>query len=143
MRSDVLLRTDVAAFYPSVTPSVMFRSLRRADTPVDDARTAADMLAGWGSEGYPGLPIGPPGSAVLGNAVLIAVDEALEPMLFLRWVDDYLVGVTSERQAAEATERLDEALSGLDLRRSSAKTALLDRVREVRWLGTSPARTRR
>ena len=94
------------------------------------------MLEGWGSSGYEGLPIGPPGSAVLAEAVLAEVDDALRPLPFLRWADDYLISVPSERAAGEALERLDAALARVGLRRSRPKTAVAA-ASGFRWLGTS------
>jgi len=128
-----VVRTDVAAFYPSVTPRVLHRAL--APMCSQEARSAAGMLDGWGSEGYGGLPIGPPGSAVLANAVLASVDRALANVPFLRWVDDYLVAAPSERAAAEILERVDEALAGLGLRRAMAKTRILVGRRNITWPG--------
>jgi hypothetical protein len=133
--SSPLLRTDVAAFYPSVTAPVAFSSLRRVGADPGDAMEAADLLEGWGNEGYPGLPVGPPASAVLANAVLASVDDVLAARRFVRWVDDYLIPVPSERAASEVTERLDDALDRLGLNRSEPKT----RVTEggVVWAGTT------
>jgi hypothetical protein len=130
----VALRTDVTAFYPSVAPGLLFRSLRRLSVAPDDASTAADLLEAWGSEGYPGLPIGPPASAVLANAVLAPVDDILPQFGWLRWVDDYLVTVASERAAPVVLDRIDHALEELGLSRSSAKTTLVEGGRP-RWPG--------
>jgi hypothetical protein len=132
-RGPFLVRTDVATFYPSVTPSALFRALRSQAVGAGDAGAAAHLLDQWGSEGYVGLPVGPSGSAVLANAVLAGVDRCL-PFPFLRWVDDYLIAVPSEPAAAEAIERLDEALDRAGLRRSEPKTFLLQGAGEVRWL---------
>jgi Reverse transcriptase (RNA-dependent DNA polymerase) len=130
----VALRTDVTAFYPSVTPGLLFGSLQRLSVDAHDAATAADLLEGWGTEGYPGLPVGPPASAVLANAVLAPVDDALPPSGWLRWVDDYLVFLASERAAGVAVERIDHALDALGLSRSDQKTALVEGAR-LRWPG--------
>ena len=132
-RSPLLVRTDVKSFYPSVTPGVVFRSLRETDAAAD----AATMLEGWGSEGYAGLPIGPPASAVLANVVLSNVDDALRSVPFLRWVDDYLVAVHDERQAAETIERLDEALNTLCLQRAPGKTHLVEGRSLLTWPGAA------
>jgi hypothetical protein len=128
-----VVRTDVAAFYPSVTPRVLHGVLARMSP--QEAGTAAAMLDGWGSEGYGGLPIGPPGSAVLANAVLASVDRGLADVDFLRWVDDYLVAAPSEPAAVEILERLDEALAGLGLRRAMSKTRILQGRRSITWPG--------
>lgn len=142
LRGPVLIRTDVADFYPSVRPSVLFEALATLGVPPGVSGAAADMLDEWGSDGYPGLPVGPPGSAVLANAVLAPADTALGPHAYLRWVDDYLVEA-SERNAPEILDRLQEALGRLGLRLAPSKTALLDAGPTVRWLGTSLGPTRR
>jgi reverse transcriptase-like protein len=133
----LVIRTDVAGFYPSVIPSALFRALRRLGVLAEEAGTAADMLEGWGSDGYPGLPIGPPGSAVLGNAVLASVDAEVDGHSFLRWVDDYLIAVPTERAAVATIERIDAALHRLGLRRAVPKTHLIGGPGPVRWLGAS------
>jgi hypothetical protein len=60
----------------------------------------------------------------MANAVLAPVDAALDGFRFLRWVDDYLVAASSEREAEEALERMDHALAGLGLLRSEPKTRI-------------------
>lgn len=135
-RSPVLIRTDVRSFYPSMTPAVLFMTLRDMGFERQVARQAAGMLDGWGSEGYAGLPIGPPGSAVLANAVLAQVDTSLEPGPFLRWVDDYLIGVADERLVPQVLETLDTALARRRLERSIAKTSILGGGSALVWPGT-------
>jgi hypothetical protein len=133
----VILRTDVAAFYPSVAPASLFGALRRLGAPPESAGTAADLLDGWGSEGYPGLPIGPAGSAVMANAVLASVDDALGGHPFLRWVDDYLISASTIRSAGEVLDRLHAVLDRVGLRPSRLKTQFLEAGSGVRWLGAS------
>jgi hypothetical protein len=132
-----LLRTDVAAFYASVTPLALAGALRGCGVDPVEAHLAADMLEGWGSEGYSGLPIGPPGSAILANAVLASVDAALGKFPYLRWVDDYLIG--AGRRVRECLERLDEALDRVGLVRSAPKTVV---DQKVAWLGRTSCTTR-
>ena len=135
-RSPLLLRTDVASFYGSVTSSVLAESLRSSGADPADARMAADMLEEWGSEGYEGLPIGPPASAVMANAVLRPVDEVFTPMPFLRWVDDYLIAAADEKVAKKTLERLDRALAGIGLTRSGPKTRMANGSSDP-WLGVA------
>lgn len=133
-----VLRTDVADFYPSIRPGTLRSTLDDAGAESSDAQTAAVMLEGWGSKGYAGLPIGPYGSGILANAVLRQVDEVLSGLSFVRWVDDYLIGLPSEAKAAEILERMDAALARLGLRRSVPKTAVLD-PRRAPWPGRASA----
>jgi hypothetical protein len=137
LRGAVVLRTDVADCYLSVQPPVLFAALTGLDVPDGVARAAADLVEGWGSDGSPGLPVGPAGSGVIANAVLAAVDAALGAHPFLRWVDDYLVGASSERAALDVLDRTQEALARLDLRLAPSKTAIEEPGPTVRWLGTS------
>jgi hypothetical protein len=134
-KSDVVILSDVRTFYPSVTPSVAFRTLVALDVERDVARDAATMLDGWGSEGCAGLPIGPPGSAVLANAVLAGVDSELQRFPFLRWVDDYLIGLPAE-SVSQALDGLDTSLDRLGLERSLVKTSILCGGRALTWPGT-------
>jgi hypothetical protein len=141
--ASLVVRTDVAAFYPSVTPSTANRALLDVGAEGADARLAAAMLEGWGSDGYPGLPIGPAGSAVLANAVLRPVDRAVASSPWLRWVDDYLIAVPSRSGVEEILERLDESLDGLGLWRSVPKTVTAAPLAGPSWLGRAslaPAR---
>jgi hypothetical protein len=135
-RSQVLLCIDVGRFYPSVIPAVAHASLGLMGAEATLALEAAVMLDGWGSEGYTGLPIGPPASAIVANAVLAPVDSALQGLGFLRWVDDYAIGVRSPKHVPEVLDRLDCALDRLGLERSEAKTRVLEGDEPFRWLGT-------
>jgi hypothetical protein len=118
--------TDVEDFFPSVTPDTAVRALLAVGESPDDASLVASMLEGWAALGYPGLPIGPAASAVVANAVLRSVDEAVGAP-FVRWVDDYVVRLATERYAGEVLERMDEALGRLGLRRSLPKTRVRPR----------------
>ncbi len=135
--SSALLRTDVSSFYPSVLPGVLCSALIRSGTDSSDAHRAAALVERWGSEGRPGLPIGPPASAVLANAVLRDLDGTLAGLPFLRWVDDVLIALRSPGAGALVLERIDESLDRLGLTRNEAKTAILDAPRPFRWLGRS------
>lgn len=137
----VLVATDVRAFYASVTPDVLVRALADGGAEPEDARLAADAVEGWSVLGAPGLPVGPPGSAVLANVLLRPVDAALG-FPFVRWVDDYLIGLPGERAVGEALARLDAALEGAGLRRNEEKTRVLEptgplRAEALGWPGRS------
>ena len=85
------IKTDIKAFYPSVTPSVVEDVLR----PIVGPSIAADVRLSLEKyaidSGVPGLPIGPESSAWLANLVLADGDRALERHVNvepLRWMDD-------------------------------------------------------
>jgi hypothetical protein len=135
-RSEAILHTDVAAFYPSIDPSVLAGSLGGCGVEPRTARLAGSLSEAWSGHGVPGLPVGPAASAVLANLVLAPVDAALRAreIPFLRWVDDYLIGVAGDGPGA-ALEAIDGALARLGLRRHVAKTRLDESGTASRWLG--------
>ncbi|MGH2710293.1 MAG: RNA-directed DNA polymerase [Actinomycetota bacterium] len=135
-RSEAVILTDVRSFYPSVSPSVAFRALQNIGVEPDAASEVASMLDGWGSEGYEGLPIGPPASAIMANAVLAPMDAELTSMPFLRWVDDYAVSLNDTRRVPEVLERFDATLDRSGLGRAVPKTRVLGRGDAFGWLGT-------
>jgi Reverse transcriptase (RNA-dependent DNA polymerase) len=134
--ASVIVRTDVRDFYPSIDPSTLSRCLREVGVTAEDAGTAASMVEGWGSEGYPGLPVGPPASAVLANAVLAPVDEGMGDTPWLRWCDDLLIGVRSPADADRLLDRVDAELARLGLHRSVPKTHVLEPT-AIRWPGSA------
>ena len=139
----ILLHTDIEDFYGSITPSVLARALAAVGASHRDARLAGEMVDGWGERGYRGLPIGPPGSAVLANAILGSVDEALVSLRFVRWVDDYVIALRSQAAADRILELLDESLARLSLRRSHSKTRVVERPGGIAWLNGVSAATKR
>ena len=135
-----VLRTDVRAFYPSLGCEAVHRGLLAGGAGPPDAREAADLVRGWEDRGHAGLPIGPPASAAVADAILLPVDEVLEGRPFLRWVDDYLIPVHSPEDAERVLERIDERLAWLGLERSEVKTRLVPAGRLGAWPGSlSPA----
>lgn len=136
-RSGLLIHTDVEDFYGSITPSALTRTLALVGASPQCTRLAGEMIDGWSDHGYSGLPIGPVGSAVLANAVLIGVDRALHSLRFVRWVDDYVIGVPSEGAAGRILERMDDSLAELGLRRSVPKTRVLEGHDGIAWLSGS------
>jgi hypothetical protein len=142
-RPGLLLRTDVEDFYGSITPQVLVRALSDLGVPREESQLAGGMIEGWSESGYRGLPVGPVGSAVLANAVLTSVDSALRSLHFVRWVDDYLIAVTSERATAGILDRLEASLDQLHLRRSALKTEMLVGTGDIPWLASKAHGTER
>jgi Reverse transcriptase (RNA-dependent DNA polymerase) len=134
----LVVRTDIEEFYGSITPAILARALADVGVPPEASSLAGDMIEGWGQSGYRGLPIGPAGSAVLANAVLTGVDHALSTLRFVRWVDDYVISVPSERAAADVLDRLDVSFARLGLRRSVRKTEVLEGIGDITWLRKGP-----
>jgi hypothetical protein len=85
------------------------------------------FLRGLTRYGLLGLPVGPDGSAVLANAVLVRVDLALRAagVDHLRWVDDVVAVATGPEHASRILSLVDEALAGLRLERNEAKTRVV------------------
>lgn len=121
------LVTDVRDFYGSVSPPVLARALEGIGCGPRDVRRAVDVVRRMSGQGVRGLPIGPEPSAVLANAVLLAVDRELASAGFrhVRWVDDLVVFAPDARSAGAALVVLTPALARLGLRSAPEKTRVL------------------
>ncbi|HET9723470.1 MAG TPA: RNA-directed DNA polymerase [Actinomycetota bacterium] len=134
------LVTDVRDFYGSIAPPVLARALDRVGCGAMDVRRAVDAVRRMSVHGVRGLPIGPEASAVLANAVLVAVDRDLASAGFqhVRWVDDLVVFTPDPAGAGAALEVVTRALALLRLRPAPEKTRVVDDARSL-VLGTTVA----
>lgn len=119
-------RTDVKHYFGSVDHHVLLARLGEWRCDLDAISLVTNVIREWSRGGLAGLPIGPELSAVLGNALLLPVDHALEGegQSHYRYMDDVVV-VGRDLSPARLTEVVDEALSALRLRRNEEKTVFL------------------
>ena len=91
-RSAILV-TDVHRCYASIQAGIVQRSLLGMGVPAGDAGEIGRFLFELGLAGVPGLPVGPEPSAILANAVLARLDDAVAATgcRSVRWVDDLVV----------------------------------------------------
>jgi len=122
---------DVRDCYGSITPQVVWPTLRAAGVPLPAAARICGILRDFETRGVRGLPIGPVPSAVLANAVLVPVDRALADAVdgpAFRWVDDVVAFVTHARAAEAAAAAFGRALGELGLSAHPEKcTVVVDR----------------
>lgn len=125
-RAPFVLVSDVENCYPAIAPEVVGAALERSGVRPPLVRELLGLLAELSPFGVRGLPVGPPPSAVLANAVLATVDEALAGAgrRHIRWVDDVWVAAASRTDAEETRWMLRDALDGLGLRVSVRKTRI-------------------
>jgi reverse transcriptase-like protein len=137
-----VLLTDVLECYASVSAAVVERSLRAAGCDPFDVRTIVGILDRFDATGIRGLPVGPPASAVLANAVLSQVDRAIRArgLRHLRWVDDVVLAAP-EHVVPEAMDVIATALDELGLRLNEAKTRLMPYSSTVRLRLSRPRGT--
>lgn len=134
---------DVADCYGSMTPAIVLTTLRHVGASEEVVDTLATLLRGFEARGVRGLPIGPEPSAVLANAVLAPVDEALGragcgPVS--RWVDDVVVLTGGVRAAHRAARAFETAVEALGLAPAEDKCRVLDDPRrQLRRAATSGA----
>ena len=128
-RGSLLVRADVRACYPSITSEAIGAALAGIGAPPDSVQTLRRILDRFAEDGVMGLPVGPDPSAVLANAVLRPLDDALVggAAPHVRWVDDVWAAARDERHADELLERARDALAGIGLRLTEAKTRVVDR----------------
>jgi hypothetical protein len=121
---------DVAACYASIGPGAVERALLLAGAHPAQVGRIVRVLEGFARAGLAGLPVGPPASAVLANAVLVQVDRSLDAtgVRWARWVDDVVVAAGPER----AVETFAAALAPWGLSPNAAKTRPVDPSSQVR-----------
>jgi Reverse transcriptase (RNA-dependent DNA polymerase) len=122
---------DIADFYPRVYQHRLVNALQAACGPAlqDHIRVLEKMLTRLSENVSYGIPIGPPASRLLGEAILIDVDSTLLSfdIDFLRFTDDYVVFAKTPEDAEYGIRMLAETLflnHGLTLQ--TAKTKVLE-----------------
>jgi hypothetical protein len=131
---------DVEDCYGTIGPSTVMSALRRLGLDAVAAGRVGAILADLQRRGVRGLPVGPDASAILGNAVLLLVDQvfAREGLTFLRWVDDVSVFAPNRAVAMHAHDVFRRTLAHLGLRANEAKTMVVDpHQARARLLGAS------
>lgn len=135
-----LVVADVRRCYDSIRPDVLaggLVALGATHGEASDVRAILDRL------GEPGLPVGPEPSAILANAVLCALDQAMREadVPYRRWVDDVVAFTGSRRAALGALDALRRAMDRVGLEPNASKTAVLadhERIRD-HLLGRRPS----
>ncbi len=122
--------TDIADFYPRIYQHRLVNALQAAgtDSDLDKIRALEKMLFRFSDGSSYGIPIGPPASRVLGEAVLIDVDSTLlsNGIDFVRFTDDYVIFAPRPEDADYGIRVLGETLflnHGLTLQ--TAKTRVM------------------
>jgi hypothetical protein len=122
--------TDIADFYPRIYQHRLVNALQAANDRAqqDRIRVLEKMLNRLSENVSYGIPIGPPASRPLGEAVLIDVDSTLISfdVDFVRFTDDYVIFADAPEEAEYAIRVLGETLfknHGLTLQ--TAKTRIL------------------
>lgn len=127
----LVLRTDVKDCFGSITPPVVESALLGIGCDPAESATVGQILDGLASQGVRGLPVGPPASTVLANAVFAGVDRLLGGSPHLRWVDDIIVFCEDAAEAAAILSRLQRVLAQAGLAIAWGKTSLGVQVREI------------
>jgi hypothetical protein len=130
------VRSDVRACYPSIDIPVVAAALPPGEPRDLLVRTLGRIHARGGR----GLPVGPPASAIVANAVLGAADRAIAGAgaWHLRWVDDVVIVADGRRQARSAFDAWRSALGSAGLEANPAKTAFdLDPGALPGWTGSA------
>ncbi len=119
---------DVRECFASITPASVSRALCEAGATEAAIEAVVSCLRAFEDEGVEGLPVGPPPSAVLANATLTRLDDALrrERRPYLRWVDDIVAFAPSLPAARRSLEQLRRAGAAVGLELHGSKTRILD-----------------
>lgn len=131
-----LVVADVHDCFPSIRPDVVASCVERVGARLE-AAAIRELLADLERSGVRGLPVGPAPSAVLANAVLAVVDDALAARgaHHLRWVDDVWVPARDVSEARRLLAVIGDALGRVGLELAPAKTRVVDGPQVAAVLG--------
>jgi hypothetical protein len=120
----VALVADVRDCYRSIRPQRLEGRLRALGA---DREQATAVRASLERIGERGLPVGPDPSAILANAVLLDLDEAMRAsgLRHRRWVDDVVAFARTRREASLALDRLRRAMDAAGIEAHPLKTAVV------------------
>lgn len=120
--------TDIGDFFPRIYHHRLVNALLSAskDTKKDEIRCLEKMLYRFADGPSYGIPVGPPASRVLAEAVLIDVDSTLimHGINFVRFVDDYVIIADQSEEVEFGIRKLAEVLylnHGLTLQTAKTK----------------------
>ena len=126
-RCNAMAVSDIRHYYPSLAPEALTRALDLAAAPTGAVRLIDTFLRELKAMGAPrGLPIGPEASGLLGNIVLLAVDEAVADRALghVRYMDDSWLFLQSESEWSEVYDVYIASASALGLEVNASKVAV-------------------
>ena len=124
---NAIASADVRNYYPSIEPGVLMDALRQTTSPRDAVTLIGEFLRDLVPMGAPeGLPIGPEASGLLGNVVLLGLDEAISCRAqgHLRYTDDSWIFLQAESEWPEVREVYAASVSDLGLEVNASKVAV-------------------
>lgn len=121
-----VLRCDISDFYPRIYHHRLENALRRATAKADVVNRIHELVKAIAAGPSYGLPVGGPAARLLSELLLNSVDRLLiaEGIIFIRFVDDYLIFAESRETAHSALIRLSELLltnEGLSLQKNKTR----------------------
>lgn len=137
-----VVQTDIASFYPSIDHSLLTQRLI-TNGWLDESlcEFLKKCLRVWSSDDLhsqvnKGLPIGYETSDLLGNLFLNDLDQTLKKQVWLRYVDDIRIFMTSKKEGEKLLNHLDVFFQKRGLNLQSAKSSVreLDDFYTKDWL---------
>ena len=122
--------TDLRHYYPSITPEVVMEALRKAESSSAAISAIGGFLRELVAVGAPaGLPVGPEASGLLGNIVLLTVDEAVSERIHghIRYMDDSWMFLRAGSEWPEVYEAYTASASTIGLEANTSKVAVYDK----------------
>lgn len=121
---ELMVRTDVKDYYPSIPVGQLAQDLMRMGCRYGPTAFFLERVLHWQRySGLRGLPVGPESSHVPGTVFLKPVDVAMMRATdgYFRYTDD-IVYFVADRRAGDLLDKLDENLAERGLRRGIDKT---------------------
>jgi hypothetical protein len=127
-RARFAVASDIAAFFPTLSPRLVRSSLERVGVAASLSDFITDLVDFWSRSPGVGLPVGPNASRIIAESALVPIDDTLRSkgVNFIRFVDDFCLFAQSEAEARRSLEMLQDTLQSYDLSLNASKTSIID-----------------
>jgi hypothetical protein len=137
-RSEFVLQTDIADFYPRINHHRLENALKRLGVVSDTPNRILKLLSIFSETASYGLPIGGPASRMLAELALNDCDQHLRSrgVRFCRYADDYCLFCESKSEAYSMIVMLSNKLAndGLSLQKQKTRILTAEEFAEINRL---------
>jgi hypothetical protein len=140
-----IIRTDITNYYPSISPEKLIQKLEASHGHVIDPRIMnlirKILLENESKHKYTGIPLGVGFCVLLANYYIsqMKLADHFHGIEIIRYEDDVMFIVEKHIDENEILARLDAIYEAFGIKRSEAKTEVMDAMSDFKFIGVNYA----